>query len=138
MSGGRFAAAGLLAQAVNSVGGTPETILSGAGQGGLLIEVTLIYVANFSGSAVAFSLFHDPQGVGSPTFDKTTALMWDKVIAADDTLVINAEHVGGGIPLGKAGVLGFQSDVTDSVNMTVYGVTVAPQNMTLQEGTLNG
>lgn len=96
------------------------------------IEVTAIAVTNVTGSAADFSLFHTESG--SPVYDETSALYFQKEVAANDTLWIRAESVGAGIGLRKDQILGFQAHTGNALNVTVYGVAASIANPALTKG----
>jgi len=109
---------------------TFELLVANNGRDGPRIEVTSIFVANSSGAAASFRIAHDVDGL---TFDGTTALWWDQAVDADSTWIWQAAHVGGGIPLGKQGNLGFYGSTTD-LTVTVYGVSAPVQERGLSYG----
>lgn len=99
------------------------------------VEITCIVVANTTGTAATFSLCHDYDANGSPSFGKGNALWWDKSVPANDSFVWEANFGGGGIPVGKVGSLGLQVGTADALAVTIYGVQNRVQMQPgLQEG----
>lgn len=82
-------------------------------------EVTKIFVCNTTGTAATFRLFHDNDGT---TYDQTTALYYDYSVAANTTLIISAEVLGGGVSVFKGGAIGFRTGTLNALTITLYGV----------------
>lgn len=85
----------------------------------LRTEVTAIWIANTSAAAAEYSLYHDDDG---STFDQTTALAYSVVIPANSTVLITADQLGGGIAVSKDGQIGIQTDTSNALTFTLYGV----------------
>lgn len=83
------------------------------------VEVTLIVVANTTGSAVDASVFHDD--AGGSTFDQTTALYYQVSVPGNSTLTISAESVGTGFVLSPGAQLGVQTGTANGLTFTIYG-----------------
>lgn len=95
---------------------------------GPALEITHIVVVNTSAAPAAFSICHDIDGAGAPSFGKDTALYWDAPIGASETQVLlQPPYPNGGITLGKQGALGFATSVADALTVTVYANTKAAQ-----------
>lgn len=101
-----------------------NTLIAGGGQDGPRIEITRIHVVNTNSTSTFWRLCHDVDGT---TFDESTAIYWDIPIAGDTTEVIDAQHPGGGIALGKSGALGLLIGLANAITVTVYGVVEASQ-----------
>lgn len=86
------------------------------------ITVTRIVVANVTGAAAAYSIYHDDDGA---TFSTATALFYAVSLGANSTEMIefplNA-YGSGGIIIPRAGHLGVQTDTGSSLTFTVYGI----------------
>jgi hypothetical protein len=83
-------------------------------------EVTLITVCNTTGTAAAFSIYHDDDGT---TYDDSTALYRAVSVAANTTVRIEFQHAGGGISLSDTGNLAVRTDTASALTFTVYGIT---------------
>ena len=86
----------------------------------MVTEITLIVVCNTTGSAAAFSIFHDDDG---STFDQTTALHYTQTIAANDTVYITSDAVGAGLFVAINGQIGVQTDTSNALTFSIYGIT---------------
>lgn len=84
------------------------------------LEVTSIFMCNTSGAPATFRLFHAFND--STTYNETTALYWDKLLPADDTLVFRPESIGAGIKLAELDRLAVRVSVANALTFTVYGV----------------
>lgn len=84
---------------------------------GITGVVKMIRVCNTSGSAAKFRMFHDKDGT---TYDETTALEWDKSLAADETVQIDCF-----LAVKNTGNLAFRTDTANALTFTVYGVEVS-------------
>ena len=81
-------------------------------------EIRMINIANTTGSAATFRLFHDEDGT---TYDETTALFFDKSIAANDSFTETYEE--GAIWMrNTAGNLAFRTGTNNALTITVYGI----------------
>lgn len=84
-------------------------------------EVTAIYVCNTTGVLATFRLFHSR---GTPdVFDQNTALYYDKMVPANDTLIILPESMGAGVHMQIGDKLAVRSSTADALTFTLYGVT---------------
>ena len=84
-------------------------------------EVTRILIANTTGSAATFRLFHDDDGT---TMDETTALVWDNSIAAGAYVDLQAYLDGAGITIAAGGSLGCRSGTGNALTFSVYAVVL--------------
>lgn len=82
-------------------------------------ELTKIFVCNTTGSAATFRLFHDNDGT---TYDQTTALYYDYSVAANTTLIVSSDMMGGGISIFAGGKIAFREGTADALTITLYGV----------------
>lgn len=83
--------------------------------GSQIFEVMTIYIANNTGSARKFRLFHDEDGT---TYDENTAIYYDKTVDANDTLKLT----DCGIWLrNENGNLAVRTDSADALTFTVFG-----------------
>lgn len=101
-----------------------------------IAEVTAIYVANTTANAATFRLFHS---LGSTDVtNESTALFFDKNVPANDTFVIRADAMGGGIMVGNKQLdkLFVRSGTANALTFTFYGVTsaIADSNVSIQRG----
>lgn len=97
-----------------------NTTAASAYTASLVTEITCIVVCNTTGSAAAFSIYHDDDG---STFDQTTALHYAQAIAANDTVYITLDAPGAGLFIKPDGQLGVQTDTNSALTFTVYGIT---------------
>ena len=86
---------------------------------GMKTEVTRIIIANTTGSAATFRLFHDDDGT---TMDETTALIWDNSIATANYVDIQAYLDGAGITIAAGGSLGIRSGTGNALTFSAYGI----------------
>lgn len=117
----RFAAGSQLAQ-INPSNTNSRTLFSPS----VRTEVTQLVIANVTGSAATFGIYHDDDGT---TYDDSTALYKAISIAANSTVTITADGgPGTGFIVGVGGSIGIESSVADALTFTAYGVTedVAP------------
>ena len=84
---------------------------------GMKTEVTRIIIANTTGSAATFRLFHDDDGT---TMDETTALIWDNSIATANYVDIQAYLYG--ITIAAGGSLGIRSGTGSALTFSAYGI----------------
>ena len=83
-------------------------------------EITRIIIANTTGSAATFRLFHDQ---GGSTYDESNALIYDFSIASGaffDSL--QSFNTGNGITLVPTDTLGIRSGTGNALTFNVYGV----------------
>lgn len=88
--------------------------------------VRWIVIANTSGAGATYRLFHDASGT---TYSESTALAWNKAIAADTNELIEAFLVVNGIPSGSWGLLrggiGVRTSVANALTFSIYGYEIA-------------
>lgn len=96
-----------------------------------IAEITSIYIANTTGSAATFRLFHS-LGASDVTTE-ATALFWDKSVPANDTLIIRPESMGAGIMVGNKQLdkIFVRSGTADALTFTFYGVTASAAEATI-------
>jgi len=116
-----FASASLLAQSRPS-GTTAVTAYTAS----IRTEITLIYIANTTGSPAAYSVYHDD---GGTTFDATTALHEANSLAANTSTTIRASDLGGGVTVNAGGSLGIKTGTSNALTFSVYGVTANIQGV---------
>lgn len=85
---------------------------------GARAEILQIVVCNTTGSAATFRIFHDDDG---STYNQTTALYYDKTVAANDTLRIWPNKSPGFAMANPDGNLAVRSGTSDALTFTVYG-----------------
>jgi len=83
-------------------------------QDGVNTVVKKIHVCNVAGASATIRLFHDEDG---STYDKNTALVWDKTIDANDACMIETYIVMNN----SSGNLGIKCDKDDTMTFTAYG-----------------
>lgn len=84
-------------------------------------EVTSLVIANNTGSAAAYSVYHDDDGT---TYDETTCLAFTVSLAANTSTVLYAGNVpGGGIVVKSGGAIGIKTGTGNALTFTLYGVT---------------
>lgn len=110
-------AAGFLAGQLRPANTTAATLYTAT----LKSEVTRILIANTTGSAATFRLFHDDDGT---TMDETTALVWDNSIAAGAYVDLQAYLDGAGITIAAGGSLGCRSGTGNALTFSVYAVVL--------------
>lgn len=110
-----FASGSLLAQS-RPAGTSAASIFTAS----VRTEITRIVVCNSTGSAAAYSIFHDDDG---STFDETTALFYAVSLGANTSEIIDFGAAGGGIMVGKTGQIGFTSGTGNALTISMYGVT---------------
>ena len=82
------------------------------------VLVKSVIVANTSGAAATFRLFHDDNGT---TYDETTALAWDVNIPADSVATVELN-----IMMDDAsGNLAVRTNTNDALTFTCYGSVVS-------------
>ena len=81
-------------------------------------EVLQIVICNTTSSAATFRIFHDDDGT---TYDQTTALYYDKTVAANDTLRVYPNDPPGFAMVNAAGNLAVRTDTNNALTFTVYG-----------------
>lgn len=91
---------------------TNNTLLY-AGSSALSTVITSLKICNTSAAAATARVFHDAD---LTTYDETTAIVWDRPIATNDTVVIG---VG---PMNGAGNIAVRSSVNSALTFTLYGV----------------
>jgi len=110
-------AAGFLAGQLRPANTTAATLYTAT----LKSEITRILIANTTGSAATFRLFHDDDGT---TMDETTALVWDNSIAAGAYVDLQAYLDGAGITIAAGGSLGCRSGTGNALTFSVYAVVL--------------
>ena len=85
----------------------------------LKTEIGRIIIANTSGSAATFRLFHDQ---GGSTYDESNALAFDVSIAGGAINDAQSFQMGNGITLAVTDTLGIRSSVANALTFTIYGV----------------
>lgn len=76
-----------------------------------------IIIANTSGSASTYRLFLDDDGT---TYDESTALAWDILIAADSVVHIDTFHAMNN----SSGNFAYRSSVANALTITLFGVEI--------------
>lgn len=79
--------------------------------------VKMIRIVNTTGAAATYRMFHDKNGT---TYDESTALEWDKSIAAN-----SSEQIDCFVPVKSTGNLAIRSGTASALTFTVYGVEVS-------------
>ena len=110
-----FASGSLLAQS-RPAGTTAVTAFAAS----MRTEITRIVVCNTTGSAAAFSIYHDDDGT---TFDETTALYFGQTLAANTSVVVEAAAVGGGVTVADGGAIGIKTGTGSALTFSISGVT---------------
>jgi len=110
-------AAGFLAGQLRPANTTAATLYTAT----LKSEVTRILIANTTGSAATFRLFHDDDGT---TMDETTALVWDNSVASGAYVDLQAYLDGAGITIAAGGSLGCRSGTGNALTFSVYAVVL--------------
>jgi len=82
-------------------------------------KVTAIFLANTTGTAAVFSIYHDKDG---STFDETTALYFAQSLAANTTLLIQFSSEFGIFMNDSAGNMGFRQGTSEAITVTLYGI----------------
>jgi len=82
-------------------------------------EVTRVFISYTTGSAAAFSLYHDDDGT---TYDQTTALFYGVSVAANTTTEFQC-NPGAGIQMRAGGALAVQTDTGNALTFSIYGIT---------------
>ena len=82
-------------------------------------EITMILVCNTTGSAANFSLYHDDNGT---TFDQSTALYYQKSVAANDTFIFKAESLNQ-LTVSEGGQIAVQSSAASALTFSIYAIT---------------
>ena len=78
------------------------------------VNITSITIANTSGSAATYRLFHDEDGT---TYDATTALKWDINLPADTSVEIDLNLWMADV----AGNIAVRTSVNSALTFTLYG-----------------
>lgn len=105
---------------VRPSGTTSATAFKLGSSARLKTEITKIFVANTTGAAATYRLFHDDDG---GTFDESTALVWDATVGIGEFKTIPAESENAGIVMSPGACLGVRSSVTSALTFTFYGVS---------------
>lgn len=86
-------------------------------------EATLLVIANTTGTAAAYSVYHDDDGT---TYDATTALAEAVSLAANATVYLLASPAPGcGLVVRSGGTLAIKTGTGSALTFTLYGVTEA-------------
>ena len=85
-------------------------------------EILRVVIANTSGSAATFRLFHD---VGGSTYDESNALVWDVSIATGAIFDNQAYGSGSGFTLLPGDTLGVRTSVNSALTFNLYGVVAS-------------
>jgi len=110
-------AAGFLAGQLRPSNTTAATLYTAT----LKSEVTRILIANTTGSAATFRLFHDDDGT---TMDETTAIVWDNSIAAGAYVDLQAYLDQAAITISAGGSLGCRSGTGSALTFSAYAVVL--------------
>lgn len=94
-------------------GTTAASIYSPAS--GIRAIVKTIFVANNTGSAATFRLFHDEDGT---TYDESTALDFDVSVSANSTTLLTDLNIG---MINSSGNLAVRTGTGNALTFTVYG-----------------
>lgn len=78
-------------------------------------QILTVVIANTTGSAAAYRLFHDEDGT---TYDQTTALAYDVSLAANSKEVINFDGL---FMANSSGNFAVRTDTNDALTFTIYG-----------------
>jgi hypothetical protein len=87
-----------------------------------IAEVHLIKVCNTSGAEADFSIYHD-DAVGAQTFDESTALHFEALVASKQTVTLSADSHKTGIVVRRKGKLGVKSSVANALTFSFYGIS---------------
>ena len=85
-------------------------------------EITAIYIANNTGSGVAYGVHHDQAGT---TYDESNALYFDVTLAANTTTVITNGEIGTNITIEPTDSIGIRSATGDALTFSLYGIVAA-------------
>jgi hypothetical protein len=86
-------------------------------------EVTSLVLANTTGSAATYSIYHDNAGT---TYSEATALVFGASLAANTTVTLFASPSPGcGLTISSGGSVGVKSGTGSAITYTLYGVTEA-------------
>ncbi len=89
----------------------------------LRTEITALVIANTTGTAATYSIYHDNAGT---TYSEATALAFSVSLAANTSVVLfQSQGEGCGLTLSKSGTLGIKSGTGNALTFTLYGVTEA-------------
>ena len=83
------------------------------------VEITRVVIANTGATGRQFRLFHDDDGA---VYSTSTALFYDVSVAPNTTIFLDADVLGGGIPVGPTGTIGARSPATAALTFTLYGI----------------
>lgn len=81
-------------------------------------EITSIFVANNSGSAITYNIFHDDDGT---TYSNLTSLFFGVELAANSTDLITLEEAGVIVDGDTDGTVGAQCNTANVMTITLYG-----------------
>jgi hypothetical protein len=86
-------------------------------------EVTLLVIANSTGSAAAYSIYHDDDGT---TYTAATALAEVVSLAANTSVyLLTSPAPGCGLVVKAGGTLAVKTGTGSALTFTLYGVTEA-------------
>lgn len=85
-------------------------------------EITRVFVCNNTAGAVAFRLYHVPEG-GVAGLDN--ALYYDKAVAANDTFTLGGDTNNGGIQLKTGESIVVRTATSNALGFHLYGVTAS-------------
>ena len=85
-------------------------------------EITAIYIANNTGSGVAYRVHHDQAGT---TYDESNALYFDVTLASNTTTVITNGEIGTNITIEPTDSIGIRSATGDALTFSLYGIVAA-------------
>ena len=80
------------------------------------------YIANNTGSGVAYRVHHDQAGT---TYDESNALYFDVTLAANTTTVITNGEIGTNITIEPTASIGSRSATGDALTFSLYGIVAA-------------
>jgi hypothetical protein len=85
-------------------------------------EILRVVIANTTGSAATFRLFHD---VGGSSYSEANALAWDISIATGAIFDNQAYGSGSGFTLLPGDTIGVRSSVNSALTFNLYGVVAS-------------
>lgn len=83
-------------------------------------EIQTIFITNNDNAVRKFSFFHDDDG---NEWTADTALFNTATLEPRQVIVLGATDYGTGITIAAGGALGFKSETTAAVTISVYGTT---------------
>jgi hypothetical protein len=81
-------------------------------------------VANHTVSATQYTIYHDDAGdvSGTAIYSATTALFPGILLPGNSSDMYEADFPGNGIQVAKGGRIGFRSETTGNLTLSIYGV----------------